>query len=87
MDKTKEKKLLQAKTEDLASAETKKKEAQIINCTHLNLRKVPDTKGDILEVLQTHSHVVIEREVNTIWTKVQVDGTTGFVMSKYIEVV
>lgn len=62
-------------------------EAQVINCTHLNLRKVPDIKGDIMDVLQAHSNVVIDREVNSLWTKVQVDGVTGFVMSKYIEVV
>lgn len=67
--------------------EVKVKEAQVINCTHLNLRKVPDIKGDIMDVLQAHSNVVIEREVNDLWAKVQVDGVTGFVMSKYIEVV
>lgn len=61
--------------------------AQVINCTHLNLRKTPDIKGDIMVVLQAHSNVVIEREVNNLWTKVQVDGVTGFVMSKYIEVI
>ncbi len=84
MDKEKEKKLLQANT---AGTEEDTKEAQVINCTHLNLRKVPDIKGDIMDVLQAHSNVVIEREVDSLWTKVQVDGVAGFVMSKYIEVV
>ena len=75
------------KDETEGTKEGKIKEAQVINCTHLNLRKVPDIKGDIMVVLLAHSNVVIEREVNNLWTKVQVDGVTGFVMSKYIEVI
>ena len=75
------------KDETEVTKEVEIKEAQVINCTHLNLRKVPDIKGDIMVVLQAHSNVVIERDVNNLWTKVQVDGVTGFVMSKYIEVI
>lgn len=61
--------------------------AQVINCTHLNLRKTPEVKGDVTSVLTANAHIIVEREVNDIWTKVNVEDTTGFVMTKYIEVV
>ena len=68
--------------------------AQVSNCTHLNLRKTPDVEGDVTSVLTANAHIIVEREVNDIWTKVNVEDPTGFVMTKsgfvmtkYIEVV
>ena len=58
--------------------------AKVNNCTHLNVRKTPEAKGDVLLVITDQDTVIIQRVVNDEWTKIIVSDVEGFVMSEYL---
>lgn len=57
--------------------------AKISNCELLNLRKAQNTTSEILEVLNKNSEIEVV-SAKEEWTKVKVNGKSGYVMSKYI---
>lgn len=58
----------------------------VYKCSHLNVRKTPTLKGDVLIVIKEGSEVEVLRELDTPWMKVSIGSLTGFVMTKFIEV-
>lgn len=86
--------------EDISKApieETDKKEenveAKIVNCRNLRLRTSPEVKDDnIMTLLKVDTVVKVNNNYkNDEWTNVEASNTdgefTGYVMSKYLEVI
>lgn len=58
--------------------------AGIVGCDKLNLRKTASTEAQVVIILDSNSVIEVLADKGE-WTKVKVNGKTGFVMSKYIE--
>lgn len=60
--------------------------AVVINCTRLNVRKAGNLNSEILTVIENGEKVTVIKQ-NKDWTKIEINGVTGFVMNGYISIV
>ena len=59
---------------------------EVINCSKLAVRKVPDVSAQMLETISV-SDVISIKENKGDWLKIQTgSGTIGYCMSKYISI-
>lgn len=62
----------------------KSNNAKIVNCTTLNLRKVPE--GEVIKLIPVDSTVEVI-EPGDIWMKVKFNNEIGYVMSDFVSLV
>lgn len=66
--------------------EPEKVMAKVFDCERLNFRKAQNTNCEIIDVLDSSSEIeIVSSKVD--WTKVKVNGKTGYVMTKYIKAI
>jgi len=67
------------------STETKKEEQKMyISSQTVNLRKESNSNSTILKQLSRNKQVTVIEKVNNTWSKVEVDGITGYISSTYL---
>lgn len=65
--------------------ETKKEEiTKYVGTSILNLREKPENTAEVITGLKANTEVKVLEEVNGTWSKVDVNGKTGYVASKYL---
>jgi len=55
-----------------------------ISAKKVNLRKESNSNSPILKQLSRNTQVVVVETVNNTWSKVKVDGITGYISSTYL---
>lgn len=61
--------------------------AKVSNCKKVRLRKAPTTEdNNVLSELKTGTEVVILDSSNPGWTRVDYNGTLGWIMADYLNV-
>lgn len=62
-----------------ASGETK-----YVSVDTLNVRDKADSKGKIIDQLDLNDKITVQEIVNDSWAKIQINGKTGYVSTKYL---
>ena len=79
----------EVKKEETTSTDSKKEEQQeeskmYISSQTVNLRKEANSSSTILKQLSRNKQVTVIEKVNNTWSKVKVDGITGYISSTYL---
>ena len=72
--------------EENKTVETTKKEEQkmYVSSQTVNLRKESNSNSTILKQLSRNKQVTVIEKINNTWSKVEVDGITGYISSSYL---
>ena len=81
-EETKEEEKKEEKKENETKAE--KNIPKYVSAEILNLRKEPENNGEVITGLKINTQVTVIEETNKTWSKVTVDGKTGYVANKYL---
>ena len=63
---------------------TNKNETAYVKYDNVNLRKEPSTDSSVLQKLKLNTKVIIIEDVDSVWNKVKVDGTTGYISKELL---
>lgn len=80
----KEKNLETPKTEESTGASKSTAKTMYVSVESLNLREKPENDAKIVSGLKINTQVTVIEETNSTWSKVKVNGKTGYVASKYL---
>ncbi len=77
------------KSQETKQEETKKEEApktttMYVSATSLNLREKAESNAKVIDQLTINNQVTVLEKVDNTWSKVKVNGKTGYVATKYL---
>lgn len=59
-------------------------ETKYVSVDTLNVREKPDSKGKIIDQLDLNDKITVQEIINDTWAKIEVNGKTGYVSTKYL---
>lgn len=76
----------EAETEETNTTETNANTTTIkyVSTETLNVRESADNNAEIVEQLNVNTQVTVDEVVDSTWSKITVNGITGYVASKYL---
>ena len=70
--------------EETTKQEEKKTETKKVSSTTINVREKASTSSKIIKQLGINTEVTVVEKVDNTWSKISIDGTQGYVATKYL---